>query len=896
MRFDSVRLRNFKPYADTDLRLNEGVTVIHGLNGSGKSSLLEACFFALYGSKGLDGTLEDVMTNGAEETEVELGFAHEGESYRIRRELKRYGDQIQTTTCTLESADGELTRDGATEVRAFVADLLRMDAEAFVNCAYVRQGEVNKLINATPGGRQDMIDDLLQLGKLEEYRERAADARLGVEDVLSEKRGALSTVAEQLEEKEGKDLHDRLNGLRSDLKELDANVEHYEEQREQAETTREDARDVLDRYEERRSELEELEDRIDELESAIREGESEREELAGSIAETRDRLSELRTELDERLADTELDGPSGEAVEARRAELDDREAELREDRDEARNEATAFENQSENLASSAEECAERADESRERAAELDDDVEAARETLADREGSLADLDDERGELEATFVEAPVDVGEADSHRDELRGDLETLQEEITGTTAALSTARASVEEAESLLEEGKCPECGQPVDGSPHVDTLEEDRERVADLESELADLREREDELEDGLARAEELVDAESRLGELESTRRLLDDGIEEKRAEIEEKRERVESLREEAAELEAEAADERDVAERKAKEARAARERAAEIDADLADVDEARDRLDAVESTRGAIADAEDGIERLEEKRADLADRNDERREFLSEKRERRDELRDAFDDERVENARQRVENAEEYIEQVSETLAKLADRRDELVGAIDSTNTELEQLEELRDRHDELADRVDSLESVHEESEELEAMYGDLRAELRRRNVESLERMLNETFDLVYANDAYSHIELDGEYALTVFQKDGEPLDPEQLSGGERALFNLSLRCAIYRLLAEGIEGAAPTPPLILDEPTVFLDSGHVSRLVDLVDEMRGFGVRQILIVSHDDELVGAADDLVRVEKNPTTNRSTVERTNAATLADVDATADD
>jgi ATPase involved in DNA repair len=199
----------------------------------------------------------------------------------------------------------------------------------------------------------------------------------------------------------------------------------------------------------------------------------------------------------------------------------------------------------------------------------------------------------------------------------------------------------------------------------------------------------------------------------------------------------------------------------------------------------------------------------------------------------------------------------------------------------------NSEIQELENLREERESLAERVDALEDLHEETSELEAMYGDLRAELRQRNVAELERTLNETFELVYGNDAYSHIELDGEYVLTVYQKDGEPLDPEQLSGGERALFNLSLRCAIYRLLSEGIEGAAPTPPLILDEPTVFLDSGHVSRLVRLVEEMRGFGVRQILIVSHDDELVGAADELVTVEKDPRTNRSTVRREDAADL---------
>jgi exonuclease SbcC len=80
----------------------------------------------------------------------------------------------------------------------------------------------------------------------------------------------------------------------------------------------------------------------------------------------------------------------------------------------------------------------------------------------------------------------------------------------------------------------------------------------------------------------------------------------------------------------------------------------------------------------------------------------------------------------------------------------------------------------------------------------------------------------------------------------------------------------------------------------PPLILDEPTVFLDSGHVSKLVELVETMRGFGVEQIVVVSHDEELVGAADDLVTVEKDTTTNRSSVGHEggaiDAATLAEL------
>ncbi len=247
------------------------------------------------------------------------------------------------------------------------------------------------------------------------------------------------------------------------------------------------------------------------------------------------------------------------------------------------------------------------------------------------------------------------------------------------------------------------------------------------------------------------------------------------------------------------------------------------------------------------------------------------------------RKQDLAESFDEDRIEAARSEKQRAKS-----TSTGQRRHDgetrERDELQNAIGGVTNEIEELESLRDRREDLAARWRPRIAPRRGST-LESTYGDLRAELRQRNVEVLERMLNETFDLVYANDAYSRIRLDGEYGLTVFQKDGEPLEPEQLSGGERALFNLSLRCAIYRLLAEGIDGAAPLPPLILDEPTVFLDGGHVSRLLDLVEYMRdAVGVEQILVVSHDEELVGAADDLVRVEKDATTNRSRVERVEA------------
>ena len=110
MRFERVRLSNFKCYGDADVTLDRGVTVIHGLNGSGKSSLLEVCFFALYGSKALDNKLDEVVTIGTDDAEIELWFAHGGESYHVERRVRATGERATTARCVLEASDARTRR------------------------------------------------------------------------------------------------------------------------------------------------------------------------------------------------------------------------------------------------------------------------------------------------------------------------------------------------------------------------------------------------------------------------------------------------------------------------------------------------------------------------------------------------------------------------------------------------------------------------------------------------------------------------------------------------------------------------------------------------------------------------------------------------------------------
>ncbi|WP_435345501.1 DNA double-strand break repair ATPase Rad50 [Haloarchaeobius sp. HRN-SO-5] len=890
MRVDRVRLSNFKCYGDADLRLDRGVTVVHGVNGSGKSSLLEACFFALYGSAAVPGTREDVIRTGEEDCAVELWFTHDGVDYHLERSLKDYGDRV-SHDCLLEG--GDASWEGPSAVDTAVTDLLRMDADAFVNCAYVRQGEVNKLIHATPSERQDVIDDLLQLGRLEEYRERASEARLGVSDVLTDVRGQRKTLVEQVEAKEDKGLHDSLNDLETELEETRSDIARLEENLDEAETTRDEAQAVLDDQEEKRETLESVAADVEELQTDIAETEREREELKSKLRDRTDELDALCEERDDLLAEADLpdatdlpddvDADDDEAlVDYRLSELESRSEALQERINELSVDIGSKTDEAERLAERAADLESEADERRESAADLESEADEAADELAELEAKLDGFDDRIEAHREAFEDAPIAFGDAETHLEDLREDREERRETASERRTEVETLRNRIEEAEELLDQGKCPECGQTVDGSPHVDSLEEDRAELESRESDLADVEAELEDLDERIDRAEDLREAERAVENLEENRRNIEQLREEKAANVEDRRARAADLREEADELDTEATETREEAERTREAADELRSDLGEANGEQAEVKAEVETLEHLSDLFGEIAATEGTVERLRDERESKAELNEERRERLSEKRERKSELEAEVDEGRVDTARAEKERAEDYIEQATEALESLESEEDELRDRIGGVRKELSELESLRADRDALDERVAALESLYDEAQDLQEMYSDLRAELRRRNVETLERMLNETFELVYQNDSYSHIELSGDYELTVYQKDGETLDPEQLSGGERALFNLSLRCAIYRLLSEGVEGAAPMPPLILDEPTVFLDSGHVTQLLTLVETMRSeYGVEQILLVSHDEELVGAADSLVHVEKNPTTNRSTVTR---------------
>lgn len=163
-----LKLENFRSFAHADLVLSEQQNYVVGNNWQGKSSLVEAIAFALFGADAFPRRVagsavraEHLVSDGAQRGAVELMFVVGDDEYAIKRGLPR-------STVTLH-CDGKPIASGKRPVEEKLADLLAVDAKFFSNVFYADQDELRKALDASPADRQLFIERLI--GQ-ETWRER----------------------------------------------------------------------------------------------------------------------------------------------------------------------------------------------------------------------------------------------------------------------------------------------------------------------------------------------------------------------------------------------------------------------------------------------------------------------------------------------------------------------------------------------------------------------------------------------------------------------------------------------------------------------------------------------------------------------------------------------------
>ncbi|MBM4424503.1 MAG: SMC family ATPase [Chloroflexi bacterium] len=171
-----LELSNFLPYVDPDPLDFSGLHVacLTGDNGAGKSSLLDAMTWALWG-RARAKTDEELIHQGASEMRVAFVFELQGQVYQVIRQKRAGRGKGSSLELQIRESDRWKGISEATinTTQKKIIALLKLDYDTFCNSAFLQQGKADEFTRKTPTQRKDVLADILGLDQWAVYEDRA---------------------------------------------------------------------------------------------------------------------------------------------------------------------------------------------------------------------------------------------------------------------------------------------------------------------------------------------------------------------------------------------------------------------------------------------------------------------------------------------------------------------------------------------------------------------------------------------------------------------------------------------------------------------------------------------------------------------------------------------------
>ncbi|MEA3338495.1 MAG: SMC family ATPase [Chloroflexota bacterium] len=186
-----LSLTNFMCYRQAELDFaGIHVACLAGANGAGKSALLDAITWSLWG-KSRARRDDELIRLGKDEMEVEFTFGLGEQTYRVlrRRKAGKRGSILLDFQVGIPTSSGSsgsfdyrsLAEDGVRATQAKIKRVLRLDYDTFVNSAFLRQGRADEFTIKTAAERKRVLGDILGLERWTVYEERVKEQQRAVQ-------------------------------------------------------------------------------------------------------------------------------------------------------------------------------------------------------------------------------------------------------------------------------------------------------------------------------------------------------------------------------------------------------------------------------------------------------------------------------------------------------------------------------------------------------------------------------------------------------------------------------------------------------------------------------------------------------------------------------------------
>jgi exonuclease SbcC len=839
-----LTVRNFMCYrGDVPPLIFDGIHLacLTGANGHGKSALLDAMTWALWG-KARAKRDDELIHLGESEMEVEFTFDLGGTVYRVlrKRDSTKRGRTLLDLQVQHDGLFRSIAESGVRGTQEAIIGLLRMDYETFTNSSFLLQGRADAFTTRTPAERKRVMGEILGLSLYDTYEQKAKEKSKDKDRQVAELEGLLRDIDRELArqpeyEAELAQAKGRVAELSGLVKETEANLR--------------DLRQEQQTLEHQQARLQDLERRLTQAERELHEVETqmtERQQRLGLYEATLAEQQQVEEGYEALARARETEATWNERL-GQHAQLQDRQREIERAVDTARHEL---------------------DLARGRLSERIRELERRATEGPGHERQLAEV---RSRLAL--------LAERQSDREATQAQLQALGEEAAGLKVRnkqLRTEMDAIKEKLDLLErevgETLCPLCGQALgdehrdqlldqfqtEGKDLADTYRSNGARSREIDVEATQLKaqvvELDRELRENPAQQRREATLEQALAESQRATAELESALVE-RAELEGRLQAGEYAPAEQAEL-----------------GRLA-EQLATLGYDASAHEQARAQVASLAQFEAAHQQLQVAIERVGDERIALQDlqvRRGRWQDTLSDDRAQRESL--AADAGRLPEVSAQVQTKAGELEdlQAQASKARLA------LGAAHQRLDHCRNLAVERERR--AADRQRLVEE--------KALFDELRLAFGKKGIQAMiiEAAIPEIeFEanrlLARMTDGRMHVRfetqretLKGDTVETLDINIADELGTrpyELFSGGEAFRVNFAIRIALSKLLAR--RAGAQLQLLVIDEGFGTQDAEGRERLVEAINSIQDDFAR-ILVITHIEELKDAFPVHIEVTKTP------------------------
>lgn len=183
--------------SETKITFNKGINVIYGNNGAGKTSIVDAIFFCLYGKTtrtsgtGASGflSLKDLINREANEAEVMVSFTLNNKEYIVTRKVSKSSNSIASL-----QFDGEQIAEGKHVADYIENNILGLGYDGLKNSIMIVQDEMQNYIDMQSTERKNTLTNLFKINEYDGYNATLGKLIKNIEISIAESKSKISYI------------------------------------------------------------------------------------------------------------------------------------------------------------------------------------------------------------------------------------------------------------------------------------------------------------------------------------------------------------------------------------------------------------------------------------------------------------------------------------------------------------------------------------------------------------------------------------------------------------------------------------------------------------------------------------------------------------------------------